>query len=67
MFTFHIADMTCGHCAAAITRAVKALDADARVEVSLGQHRVTVHSERAGREAVEAAIRGEGYTPVAGD
>lgn len=64
MITFQVNDMTCGHCVATITKAVKAVDAGATVETDLDAHRVRVASARPGGE-IEAAIRGAGYTPVA--
>ena len=54
--------MTCGHCAGRITRAVKAADAAARIEVALPRHRVRVESALEPDEIAEA-IRGAGYTP----
>ncbi len=64
MITFQVNDMTCGHCVATITKAVKALDGGATVETDLDAHRVRVASARAGGE-IEAAIRDAGYTPMA--
>ncbi|MBL8383998.1 MAG: heavy-metal-associated domain-containing protein [Burkholderiales bacterium] len=62
MITFQVDDMTCGHCVATITRAVKALDAGALVETDLAGHRVRVESSAAAAR-VEAAIREAGYSP----
>lgn len=62
MTTFQVLDMTCGHCVATITKAVKALDAGAAVEIDLAAHTVRVDSACSAAE-VEAAIRGAGYTP----
>jgi copper chaperone len=62
MIEFRVPDMTCGHCASTITRAVKALDAAAQVDISLDEHRVRVRSGAA-KEALERAIREAGYTP----
>ena len=33
MIAYEVNDMTCGHCASTITKAVKAVDRDAKVEV----------------------------------
>jgi copper chaperone len=63
MITFQVNDMTCGHCVATVTKAVKALDADARVEIDLPAHKVAVEST-GGAAAIERAIRDAGYTPV---
>ena len=62
MITFRIPDMTCGHCASTITRAVASVDKDARVEVSIPQKLVSVLSTAAESE-LAAAIQEAGYTP----
>jgi copper chaperone len=59
-YRFEVQGMTCGHCARAVTEAVKRVDASAQVEVDLSGGRVDVRSE-AGREPIAAAIREEGY------
>ncbi|MFN3885701.1 MAG: heavy-metal-associated domain-containing protein [Aquabacterium sp.] len=65
MLAYRVDDMTCGHCAATITKAIQALDSQARVEIDLAQHRVQVETAQADAEAVRAAIEDAGYTPVA--
>lgn len=63
MIELTVKDMTCGHCAATITGAVKALDPQAGCEVDLAAQRVrieTVHSA----ERVRAAIERAGFSPV---
>jgi copper chaperone len=64
MYRFNVPDMTCGHCASTITRAVKAEDANARVEISLGEHLVRVESELPKQEIAQR-IAEAGYTPEA--
>jgi copper chaperone len=64
MYQFNVPDMTCGHCASTITRAVKAEDANARVEISLGEHLVRVESELP-KEEIAQRIAEAGYTPEA--
>lgn len=64
MIEFKVPDMTCGHCASTITRAVKALDPAAQVEIALEEHRVRVQS-KAEKEAVLRAIAEAGYSPQA--
>jgi len=64
MIELKVPDMTCGHCASTITRAVKALDPAARVEISLEEHRVRVQG-KAEKEAVLRAIAEAGYSPQA--
>ena len=64
MIELKVPDMTCGHCASTITKAVKELDASAQVEVSLPEHRVRVES-KASKEALVRSIAEAGYTPEA--
>ena len=62
MIELEVGDMTCGHCASAITRAVKEVDAAARCEVDLDGKRVRIESSHAAAEFREA-IAEAGYTP----
>ena len=64
MITFQVDDMSCGHCVAAITRAVKEADGAAQVQVDLGSHRVSIEPSEADAKALADAIREAGYTPV---
>jgi len=64
MIEIKVPDMTCGHCASTITKAVKELDSAAVVEVSLDDHRVRIQS-RSPRDDVVHAIAEAGYTPEA--
>lgn len=64
MIELKVLDMTCGHCASTITKAVKELDASAKVEVSLADHRVRVDS-KASKEDLLHRIADAGYTPEA--
>ena len=57
---FTVEGMTCGHCEAAITRAIKQLDASAQVSIDRAAKSVRVQSEQP-RQALAAAIREEGY------
>lgn len=52
--------MTCGHCEAAVRRAVASVDAAAEVQIDRAAGSVTVRSA-ATAEAVAQAIRAEGY------
>lgn len=60
---FRIDDMTCQHCVGAITRAVKAADAAAQVQVDLANHEVVVEGGALSGEALKAVIEDAGYTP----
>lgn len=65
MITFEIPNMSCGHCVRAITEAVQGVDAQAKVEATLPEHRVQVDSQ-APREQLVAALTEAGYAPAAG-
>lgn len=60
---FTVQNMSCGHCVGAITRAIHAIDAGARVDVDLAAGTVTVLGDIAAEQAA-AAIVAAGY-PVA--
>jgi copper chaperone len=61
---FAVEDMSCGHCASSITRAVKEVDAAGRCEVDLAAKRVRIESDQPAEE-FKAAIEEAGFTPVA--
>jgi copper chaperone len=61
---FEVHDMTCGHCAATITKAVNSIDGGATVDVDLARHRVIIESSRAASGDFSRAIREAGFTPV---
>ena len=63
MLAFQVNDMTCGHCAGAITKAVKSIDQAAQVTIDLARHLVTVEPTGADGEQIRDAIAGAGYTP----
>ena len=63
MHQFHLPDMSCGHCVAAITRALQAADAQARVEVDLASKTARVDSALP-REPLAAALTEAGFTPA---
>ncbi|WP_296225890.1 heavy-metal-associated domain-containing protein [Ralstonia sp. UBA689] len=60
MTTFSVEGMSCGHCVAAVTRAVQQVDAAASVQVDLSKQTVAV-SSGASTDAVKAAIEQAGY------
>jgi len=62
MVTFRIPDMTCGHCASAIARAVASVASQARLDVSIPDKLVRITGDAAQAELAEA-IREAGYTP----
>jgi copper chaperone len=65
MIAFEVNDMTCGHCVSTITKAVKAADKDAKVQIDLARHRVEIEPRDADAQELSDAIKEAGYTPVA--
>ncbi|MEP6875076.1 MAG: heavy-metal-associated domain-containing protein [Burkholderiales bacterium] len=65
MTTFEVKDMTCGHCVSTITKAVRAVDLGAKVQIDLATHRVTIDPTEADAAELSDAIKQAGYTPVA--
>ncbi len=64
MVQFKVSDMTCGHCASRITKALKDADPQARVEISVAEKQVKVESNLSEAELARA-ISEAGYAPVA--
>jgi len=60
MLQLKVSGMTCGHCVAAVTRAVKAVPSVRDVAVDLASGAVIVQGEP-DEQAVRAAITEEGY------
>ena len=63
MYRFTLPDMSCGHCVAAITEALKAADAQARVEIDREARTAEVNSTLP-RETLAAALTEAGYPPA---
>ncbi|WP_343630080.1 heavy-metal-associated domain-containing protein [Roseateles sp.] len=63
MHEFKLPDMSCGHCRAAVTEAVKEVDAQAEVVVDLSAKTAQVNSA-ATREQLVAALTEAGYPPA---
>ena len=61
---FTVEGMSCGHCEKAVTQALHALDAQAKVVIDRTQNQVQVDSEQP-REALAKAIADEGYRVAA--
>jgi copper chaperone len=64
MIAFQVDDMTCNHCVSTITEAVRSADHGAQVQVDLSARRVQVERSSVSAQALAAAIREAGYTPV---
>jgi len=63
MIEIVVSDMTCGHCASVITKAIKETDAAASCEIDLAAGKVRIASGKPPQDFV-AAIAESGYTPV---
>ena len=60
MLKLNVPDMTCGHCASTVEKAVKFVDPAAKVNVDLGSKTVTVDTV-ADETKVKDVIRSAGY------
>jgi copper chaperone len=60
--TLHIDGMTCGHCAAAVRRALDGLDGVEVDYVQIGEARVHYDEATVNHDAIAAAVEEEGYT-----
>lgn len=54
MIELSVKGMTCGHCVSAVTRAVKAVDPQASVQVDLEDRRVQIEGRRSADEVIQA-------------
>lgn len=60
MQEFEVPSMSCGHCLATVTEAIKSLDPQAKVEVDLPTKKVRVETSK-DRESVALALSEAGY------
>lgn len=56
-----IEGMTCGHCVAAVERALKAVEGVEVERVEIGSAVVAHDPERVGRDRIQSAVEDEGY------
>jgi copper chaperone len=64
-YTFKVADMTCGGCAASIKQAVSRVPGVSGVDANPSSKDVVVNaSANVSRETIVAAINGAGYTEI---
>ena len=61
MYNFTVSDMTCGHCASTIERAVKGTDPGASVTIDIPARKVQVETVRPAPDIAEA-IKLAGYS-----
>jgi copper chaperone len=59
---FLIEDMTCGHCAGRVTKAIVATDTSADVRIDIASKIATI-TTRASADEIAGAIVAAGYTP----
>ncbi len=64
MYELQVDNMSCAHCVGAVTRAVRALDPAAKIEIDLASKKVAIDSQ-AGLAQLSEAIAAAGY-PVLG-
>lgn len=64
MYELEVQEMSCGHCVASVTKAVKALDGGATVDVDLASKQVKVASSAALAD-VTAAVVAAGFPVTA--
>ena len=62
MIELAISSMTCGHCAAVVTKTVQQTDPKARVEIDLATKKVRIDSAQ-DRATIERALADAGYQP----
>jgi copper chaperone len=60
MIELTLPTMTCGHCVRTVTETVQRVDAAARVDIALADHRVQIESQRPAEE-FKKALAEEGY------
>lgn len=64
MLSYRIEDMTCGHCASTIARAVRAADAWAGLEIDLHAKLIHIRPGEASAAELIEAISEAGYHPT---
>lgn len=60
MIELTVKDMTCGHCVSTVTKALKAVDPQASVEVDLASKRVRVETQQPA-EILTQALQQAGF------
>ncbi|MDD9718571.1 heavy-metal-associated domain-containing protein [Dinoroseobacter sp. PD6] len=62
---FHVPDMSCGHCIAAIEKAVKAADPSATIRPDLAAHTTEIDSTASSSAALLQVLAEAGYPATA--
>jgi len=65
MIAFLVSDMTTSRCAGAVTKALKAVDRAALIQVDLETFMVEIEPSTANARQLSDAIKRAGYSPVA--
>lgn len=60
MLKLNVPDMTCGHCAGMVTKAVRSVDADANISVDLPLQTVSIETA-ADLDRIKDAMAAAGY------
>jgi copper chaperone len=63
MIELTLPNMTCGHCVRTVTETVQRVDAQAKVEIDLAEHRVRIESPQP-QQVFTTALAEEGYPPA---
>ncbi len=63
MTRFHIANMSCGHCKAAVEKTVSELDDEAELDFDMETREVEIDSS-ASKDALVSALTAAGYPPT---
>ena len=63
MITFHIPDMSCGHCKATVEKTIHALDPAACIEFDMAARRISVESST-DEARVKTSLAEAGYPAV---
>ena len=64
MTSFHIPDMSCGHCKSAVEKTIHALDPEARIDFDMEARQITLNT-RTETMIVQAALAAAGYPATA--
>jgi copper chaperone len=60
MKSFHLPDMSCGHCKATVEKTIHALDPEARIEFNMEARQIVLET-RAETANIQAALAAAGY------
>lgn len=66
MLTLNVPDMTCGHCAGMVTKAIRSVDAGVEIGVDLKTQTVTI-AARSDPAAFTQALEAAGYPATISD